>query len=309
MMTDTKTLPPDTDEQPPQPKTKRLDMSGTQLVGGALAAMTAAVIGAQLGVAGTVLGAAIGSVVAGTAGSLYTASLKHTKTKIASAFIGRVGDTPVQITLHRAHPRRAHHGRRLARHHPADGGGRSGLPRPGGHRRRDRPGRPSRRTRALEADPGRHGGRLPAGDRRHHRLRADHGTVRLRWSGHHDQPGRRRSLRRLGHPTPGSLHRHLDGADHRALGPTEHRAQHRTVERTDPACGSVRGAEPERGAHDEQSEPTASASPSTAASAEPEVGSDDTGTTGGWSTPHSRLRGCGSTRGVVCGHPHAGRLD
>ena len=98
MMTDIKTLPPDTHEQPPQPKTKRLDMSGTQLVGGAFAAMTAAVIGAQLGVAGTVLGAAIGSVVAGTAGSLYTASLKHTKTKIAAAFIGRVGDTPVQIT-------------------------------------------------------------------------------------------------------------------------------------------------------------------------------------------------------------------
>ena len=98
MMTDAKTLPPDTDKQPPQPKTKRLDMSGTQLVGGAFAAMTAAVIGAQLGVAGTVLGAAIGSVVAGTAGSLYTASLKHTQTKIAAAFIGRVGDTPVQIT-------------------------------------------------------------------------------------------------------------------------------------------------------------------------------------------------------------------
>ncbi|HEY5845819.1 MAG TPA: hypothetical protein VIT42_03400 [Microlunatus sp.] len=98
MMTDPKTVPPDTDEQPPQPKTKRLDMSGTQLVGGALAAMTAAVIGAQLGVAGTVFGAAIGSVVAGTAGSLYTASLKHTQTKIAAAFIGRVGDTPVQIT-------------------------------------------------------------------------------------------------------------------------------------------------------------------------------------------------------------------
>ena len=98
MMTDPKTSPADTDEQPPELKTKRLDMSGTQLVGGALAAMTAAVIGAQLGVAGTVLGAAIGSVVAGTAGSLYTASLKHTKTKIASAFVGRVGTTPVQIT-------------------------------------------------------------------------------------------------------------------------------------------------------------------------------------------------------------------
>ena len=120
MMTDTKTLPPDTDEQPPQPKTKRLDMSGTQLVGGAFAAMTAAVIGAQLGVAGTVLGAAIGSVVAGTAGSLYTASLKHTQTKIASAFIGRVGDTPVQITTTDRTPDEPQHGRRLARRHPAE---------------------------------------------------------------------------------------------------------------------------------------------------------------------------------------------
>ena len=54
-MTDTKTLTRPTPEQPPEPKTPRLEMSATQLVGGALAAMTAAVIGAQLGVAGTVL--------------------------------------------------------------------------------------------------------------------------------------------------------------------------------------------------------------------------------------------------------------
>ncbi len=97
-MTDTKTLTRPTPEQPPEPKTPRLEMSATQLVGGALAAMTAAVIGAQLGVAGTVLGAAIGSVVAGAAGSLYTASLKHTKDKLASAFVGRVGQTDVEVT-------------------------------------------------------------------------------------------------------------------------------------------------------------------------------------------------------------------
>ena len=115
MMTDPKTSPADTDEQPPERKTKRLDMSGTQLVGGALAAMTAAVIGAQLGVAGTVLGAAIGSVVAGTAGSLYTASLKHTQNKIASAFVGRVGTTPSDhIRLQRQR------GRRLAGGHHAE---------------------------------------------------------------------------------------------------------------------------------------------------------------------------------------------
>jgi cytoskeletal protein RodZ len=44
-----------------------------------------------------VLGAAIGSIVAGVAGSLYTASLKHTKDKITSAFVGRVGNTPVEV--------------------------------------------------------------------------------------------------------------------------------------------------------------------------------------------------------------------
>ena len=97
-MTDTKTLTRPTPEQPPEPKTPRLEMSATQLVGGALAAMTAAVIGAQLGVAGTVFGAAIGSVVAGAAGSLYTASLKHTKDRLASAFVGRVGETDVEVT-------------------------------------------------------------------------------------------------------------------------------------------------------------------------------------------------------------------
>ena len=96
-MTDTKTLTRPPNEQPPEPKTRRLEMSATQLGGGALAAMTSAVIGAQLGVAGTVLGAAIGSVVAGTAGTLYTASLKHTKDKITAKFVGRVGETGVEL--------------------------------------------------------------------------------------------------------------------------------------------------------------------------------------------------------------------
>ena len=114
-------------------------MSATQLVGGALAAMTAAVIGAQLGVAGTVLGAAIGSVVAGAAGSLYTASLKHTKDKLASAFVGRVGETDVEVTTVST----THRGRRLDHRHPARGRRRPRLPRPGGDRRRGRrAGRP-----------------------------------------------------------------------------------------------------------------------------------------------------------------------
>lgn len=101
-MTDTKTLTRPA-EEPTEPKPRLLEMSATQLIGGALAAMTAAVIGARLGVAGTVLGAAIGSVVAGAAGSLYTASLKHTRNKLTSAFVGRVGGTPVGVSTAPAH--------------------------------------------------------------------------------------------------------------------------------------------------------------------------------------------------------------
>lgn len=96
-MTDTKTLTRPADE-PAEPKPRLLEMSATQLIGGALAAMTAAVIGARLGVAGTVLGAAIGSVVAGAASAVYTASLKHTRDKLTSAFVGRVGDTSVKLS-------------------------------------------------------------------------------------------------------------------------------------------------------------------------------------------------------------------
>jgi hypothetical protein len=100
-MTDTGTITRDsrrdrTDDKPTEPK-RLFDLSATQLVGGALAAMTSAVIGARLGVAGTILGAAIGSIVAGIAGSLYTASLKHTRDKLTSALVGRVGDTQVSM--------------------------------------------------------------------------------------------------------------------------------------------------------------------------------------------------------------------
>ena len=56
-----------------QSKAKELDLSATQVVGGALAAMTAAALGSQLSVAGTVVGAALASIIAAVAGSLYTA--------------------------------------------------------------------------------------------------------------------------------------------------------------------------------------------------------------------------------------------
>src|SRR5262245_66123572 len=69
-----------------QSKAKALDLSIPQIVGGALAAMTAAALGAQLSVAGTLVGAALASIIAAVAGSLYTASIRHTRDKVKTVF-------------------------------------------------------------------------------------------------------------------------------------------------------------------------------------------------------------------------------
>ncbi|MFD1859926.1 hypothetical protein EHW97_11625 [Aeromicrobium camelliae] len=53
------------------------ELSALQLIAGALAAMTSAWLASWLGVAGTLIGAAVGSVVAGLATTLYSASLQR----------------------------------------------------------------------------------------------------------------------------------------------------------------------------------------------------------------------------------------
>jgi hypothetical protein len=83
---------PDTEPDapvPPAEKKRRLELSLTQIVGGALAAMTAAALGSTLGLAGTLVGAAFASIVAGVATALYTASLQHTREKVKTVFSGR----------------------------------------------------------------------------------------------------------------------------------------------------------------------------------------------------------------------------
>jgi hypothetical protein len=80
-----RTTEPATAKPSDQPK-KGLDLSVTQIVGGALAAMTAAALGSQLSAAGTIVGAALASVVAAVAGSLYTASLRRTGDKVKTVF-------------------------------------------------------------------------------------------------------------------------------------------------------------------------------------------------------------------------------
>ena len=69
-----------------KPRKSNLDLSVTQVVGGALAAMTAAALGSQLSVAGTVVGAALASIIAAVAGSLYTTSIRRTRDKVKTVF-------------------------------------------------------------------------------------------------------------------------------------------------------------------------------------------------------------------------------
>jgi hypothetical protein len=65
------------------------DLSLTQVLGGALAAMTAAALGSRFSLAGTVVGAALASVIAAVAGALYTASLRRTRETVRAVIGGR----------------------------------------------------------------------------------------------------------------------------------------------------------------------------------------------------------------------------
>ena len=97
-------------------KSGPLDLSVTQIIGGALAAMTAAALGSQLSAAGTLVGAALASIVAAVAGALYTASIRRTREKVKTVFytgqpnevdeptvIDIVADSEGHITGQRSH--------------------------------------------------------------------------------------------------------------------------------------------------------------------------------------------------------------
>ncbi|WP_163567945.1 hypothetical protein [Fodinicola feengrottensis] len=67
------------DETQPKPSIKaRLDLSFTQVIAGALAAVTSAVAASYFGVAGTLIGAGFGSVIITVGTSVYKASLRRT---------------------------------------------------------------------------------------------------------------------------------------------------------------------------------------------------------------------------------------
>ncbi|WP_141211250.1 superantigen-like protein SSL4 [Enemella dayhoffiae] len=75
--------PPGPPNDSPAPREPLLGLSVPQLAGGALAASTAAAIGSQLGVAGTIVGAGVVSIICAVAGAVYTRTLKHTGARVS----------------------------------------------------------------------------------------------------------------------------------------------------------------------------------------------------------------------------------
>lgn len=71
-------------EEGEEPK-KKIDLSPTQVAGAALASVTAAFLGSRLGVAGTMLGAGLTSVVITVGGALYQRSFDRAKEKAVNA--------------------------------------------------------------------------------------------------------------------------------------------------------------------------------------------------------------------------------
>ncbi|MGV9330341.1 hypothetical protein [Streptosporangium sandarakinum] len=73
---------------------QRFDLSLPQIIGGALATMTAAVAASYLGVAGTVIGAAVMSVGSTVGGAVYTHYLKQTGSRLPFLSRQEAGDDP-----------------------------------------------------------------------------------------------------------------------------------------------------------------------------------------------------------------------
>lgn len=73
-----------TPEQTPPERRRALDLSLTQVCGASLAAVTAAFLGSRIGVAGTVLGAGVASVVSTVGAKVYTESLHRARTYVGT---------------------------------------------------------------------------------------------------------------------------------------------------------------------------------------------------------------------------------
>jgi hypothetical protein len=98
----------------PAPEKPRVSLSATQVFAGALAAVSAAVLASFFGVAGTVIGAALVSVVSTVGSALYSASLNRTSEKLKKAReqlatrpVPASGDAPTRELPAHLDPRRS----------------------------------------------------------------------------------------------------------------------------------------------------------------------------------------------------------
>jgi hypothetical protein len=82
-------VPGQRDPEPSLPSVgrPRLELSLTQILGSTSAAVTAAFLGSRLGVAGTLVGAALASVISVVGGAVYTTSIKATRHRVAQALV------------------------------------------------------------------------------------------------------------------------------------------------------------------------------------------------------------------------------
>ena len=112
-MTAEKTAPP---RRPDSPSPARSGLSPLQVIAGGLAASSAAVVASFFGVAGTVIGAALASVVASLSAALYGESLRRTEERLRRLRGGRSSAPAAAAPLPpRLSPRRAPAPRRRPR--------------------------------------------------------------------------------------------------------------------------------------------------------------------------------------------------
>ncbi len=78
------TTKPRSAEEPDARRPVKVEFSVPQLLGSSLAAATAAFLGSTLGTAGTIIGAALASVIGAVAGTLYTAGLDRTGRRVGT---------------------------------------------------------------------------------------------------------------------------------------------------------------------------------------------------------------------------------
>lgn len=84
MSTPTIETPPVEAANEPNRERPKLELSVTTVIAGAMASITAAYLGSELGTAGTIIGAAVGSTIGAVASALYAYGLKRTTHTVAT---------------------------------------------------------------------------------------------------------------------------------------------------------------------------------------------------------------------------------